>query len=63
MTNGEIRLTREALYKKVWSKPTRELAKEFDISDVALAQICKKKFKIPKPYLKVLATLKGRCGG
>jgi hypothetical protein len=31
-------LSREDLYELVWSKPMRELAKDFNISDVALAK-------------------------
>jgi hypothetical protein len=44
----EIILTREQLYRKVWSTPTTKLAKEFRISDVALAKLCKK-HNIQKP--------------
>jgi hypothetical protein len=33
-------LSREDLYELVWSKPMRELAKDFGISDVALAKRC-----------------------
>jgi hypothetical protein len=35
-------ITREELHQLVWSKPTRTLAKEFGISDVGLAKICRK---------------------
>ncbi len=41
-------LTREALYDLVWKKPIRHLAKEFGISDVGLAKVCKR-HNIPKP--------------
>jgi hypothetical protein len=34
-------LSREDLYELVWSKPMRELAKDFNISDVALAKRCR----------------------
>jgi hypothetical protein len=34
-------LSREDLYELVWSKPIRELAKDFRISDVALAKRCR----------------------
>src|SRR2546423_15717016 len=37
MADDGIKLTREELYQKVWSKPATRLAKEFGISDVALA--------------------------
>lgn len=45
-----LTLTREELYKQVWSKPTIELAKEYGVSDVAIAKVCKK-HNIPKPPL------------
>src|SRR5262245_14418271 len=48
MEDKSIKLTREELYKKVWSKPTSTLAKELGISDVALGKICKKLY-VPKP--------------
>ena len=43
-----ITLTREDLYELVWSKPMRELAKDFGISDVALAKRCRR-LGIPVP--------------
>jgi len=49
MTNT-ITITREQLYNKVWSLPTITIAKEFGISDVAVAKICKK-LDVPKPKL------------
>jgi hypothetical protein len=49
MKDNSIKLTREELYKRVWSTPATKLAKEFGISDVALGKICKK-LSIPKPY-------------
>ena len=42
------RLPRKKLYELVWSKPMRQLSKEFDLSDVGLAKICKK-HNIPCP--------------
>jgi len=45
-----IKLTREELYKQVWTTPASTLAAEYGISDVALAKVCKK-YKIPKPGL------------
>src|SRR5207244_4132613 len=45
----ERKITREELYKLVWSKPLTELAKEFGMSDVGVAKVCKK-LKVPKPY-------------
>ena len=35
-------ITREELHQLVWSKLTRIAAKEFGLSDVALAKICRK---------------------
>lgn len=45
--NG-IEVTRQALYDQVWSTPMTKLAKEYGISDVALAKICKK-LNVPYP--------------
>jgi integrase len=41
-------ITREALYKLVWSEPTRSLSKRFGISDVGLAKACRRA-NIPTP--------------
>lgn len=46
----EKRLTRKELYDLVWSKSMRALAKDFNLSDVGLAKICKK-HNIPRPGL------------
>lgn len=43
-------LSREALYIRVWETPTVKLAKEFSVSDVAIAKMCKR-LEIPKPPL------------
>lgn len=43
------KITREELYKLVWSKPLTELANEFGMSDVGLAKVCKK-LNVPRPY-------------
>jgi hypothetical protein len=43
-----MKITREALYRRVWETPVRTLAKEFDISDVGLAKACRK-HQIPLP--------------
>src|SRR5689334_9410269 len=48
MSDTAIRLTREQLYDAIWSKPTTQLAREWGISDVAIAKWCKK-LDIPKP--------------
>jgi len=46
--NSPKTITREALYKLVWSKPCRAVAKELGISDVAVGKICRK-LQVPKP--------------
>ena len=43
-------LSRDELYKLVWSTPMRRLAKEFGLSDVGLAKVCRK-HDIPTPPL------------
>lgn len=43
-----MKISREALYDRVWSTPMSRLAKEFDISDVGLAKSCRKN-GIPTP--------------
>ncbi len=50
MENQSIILTREQLYEKVWSQSISSLAKEWGISDVGLAKICKR-YNIPRPGL------------
>jgi hypothetical protein len=50
MTRTRIRLTRAELYEKVWATPVRTLAKDFGMSDVGLAKICRK-HDIPAPPL------------
>lgn len=41
-------LTREQLYNLVWTKPTRDIAKELGVSDVWVGKVCKAA-NIPKP--------------
>jgi hypothetical protein len=48
MNNAYLDLTRDELYALVWSKPTSELAQEFNVSDVAIAKRCQR-MNIPKP--------------
>ncbi len=43
-----ITLSRSALYELIWSKPVRDIASDFGISDVALAKRCRA-LKIPVP--------------
>jgi hypothetical protein len=47
-TRTRITLTRQELYDLVWSRPIREIAKDFGISDVAVAKHCRK-HDIPRP--------------
>jgi hypothetical protein len=44
----KVILTRAELYEKVWTIPIRTLAKEFGISDVGLAKLCRR-HEIPLP--------------
>ena len=48
MNNKTIRLTRQELYDQVWSNPLRQLAKEYGLSDVGLAKICRRN-NVPLP--------------
>lgn len=48
MSQTRIRLTRIELYEKVWATPMRTLAKEFGMSDVGLAKVCRR-HNIPVP--------------
>jgi hypothetical protein len=41
-------INRKELYKKVWETPITRLSKEYGLSDVGFAKICKK-HKIPRP--------------
>lgn len=45
-----LKLTREELYRKVWSTPAHRLKEELGISDVMIGKICKQN-GIPKPPL------------
>lgn len=44
----EIKITRDELYEKVWNVPLLRLAKQYRLSDVGLAKICRK-LKVPRP--------------
>ena len=48
MTTNFITLPRSQLYELVWTRPVSELAKDFGISDVALAKRCRN-LNIPLP--------------
>lgn len=43
-----VKITRSELYRRVWETPMRSLAREYGLSDVGLAKICKR-FLIPRP--------------
>lgn len=45
---SSVQITREALYDQVWSEPMCHVSKQYGISDVGLAKICRK-HKIPCP--------------
>ena len=48
MSEDVSTVTRDLLYEQVWSKPMTKLAKEYGVSDVALAKVCRK-LNIPLP--------------
>lgn len=48
MKGSEVLIKREELFELVWEKSMVQLAKEFGISDVGLAKICKR-MEIPRP--------------
>ena len=50
MPPANITLTRAELYERVWTTPMRTLAKEFGLSDVGLAKVCRR-HNIPTPGL------------
>jgi hypothetical protein len=43
------RLTRGELYDLVWSHPTQRVAKQFGISDVGLAEACRRAKRSQSP--------------
>lgn len=43
-----IEWDREKLYEQIWTSPLRVVAKEYGLSDVGLAKVCKK-LQIPRP--------------
>jgi hypothetical protein len=45
-----IEWNRETLYEQIWTTPLRTVAKEYGLSDVGLAKICRK-LRIPRPGL------------
>ena len=43
-----IVITRTELYERVWAEPIRKLSKEYGLSDVGLAKVCRR-YDIPIP--------------
>ena len=48
MTHETIRLKRDDLYEQVWTRPLRDIAKDYSLSDVGLGKICRR-LNIPVP--------------
>jgi hypothetical protein len=48
MNYTDYKISRDELYEKVWTKPMVEIAKEYEVSDKAIAKICDK-LKVPVP--------------
>ncbi len=48
MDDNMKRITRSELYNQVWNVPITKLSKQYGLSDVGLAKICKK-HNIPRP--------------
>ena len=48
MKEETIRIARQELYEKVWAEPLYKLAKNYHMSDVGLAKLCRR-LKIPLP--------------
>jgi len=59
MTDGNVKVAfkREELYELVWETPLTQLARQFGISDVGLAKICKK-LRVPRPPVGYWAKVK-----
>ncbi len=43
-----LSLTREQLYELVWSKPMQHVAKDYGVSDRAMAKLCARN-QVPDP--------------
>ena len=48
MPNEVKTITRKQLYEKVWSTPMTAISKEYGLSDVGMAKLCKR-HNIPRP--------------
>ncbi len=46
--NRGTKLKRAELYERIWKTPARKLAREFGLSDVGLAKVCKR-HNVPRP--------------
>jgi hypothetical protein len=45
---GTCDVSREQLYRELWSEPATSVAKRYGISDVGLAKVCRR-YRVPKP--------------
>ena len=43
-----IVISRKDLYERVWAEPIQKLSKEYGLSDVGLAKVCRR-YNIPIP--------------
>ena len=50
MTKKTFTYSRETLYRQIWRRPVSKVAKDYNVSDVALAKICRK-LNVPRPPL------------
>src|SRR5689334_12506828 len=48
LPKAPITMTREELYRLVWSTPVHELAKKYGLSDVGFAKCCRR-VEVPRP--------------
>ena len=46
--DGQVKMSREDLYQRVWQEPMTKLAPQYGLSDVGLAKVCRK-YNIPRP--------------
>ena len=54
---GKRDVSREQLYRELWSEPATIVAKRYGISDVGLTKVCRR-YDIPKPGLGYWAKVK-----
>ena len=48
MDTDGTQISRKQLYEEVWTQPVTKLAKQYGLSDVGFAKICKR-YNIPRP--------------